>query len=91
MLFPPVLESELWEYRYIQEGAGPLSFLRELIRRAEERTAKIRISLMDEQLTDNMIHDLRNHTGKATPIFFMIRDLMTHTGKVTPIFFPENV
>ena len=75
ILFPPILESELWEYRSIQERAGPLSFLRELITRAEERTDQIRISLMDQQLTDNMIHDLRNHTGiVATTIFFPCRD-----------------
>jgi hypothetical protein len=63
ILFPPILESELWEYRSIQERAGPVSFLRELITRAEERTAQIQISLMNEQLTDNMIRDLRTHTG----------------------------
>jgi hypothetical protein len=34
-----------------------------MVERAEKRTAEIGTTLMDVQLTDNMIKELRNHTG----------------------------
>jgi hypothetical protein len=59
------LEEELGQFRSIQEREGPLKFLRELVARAEKRTAEIGDQLMNQQLTDNIIQNLKTDTGNT--------------------------
>ena len=58
-------DDELDQFRSVQERAGPLAFMREMAARAEQRTAEIGNKLLDQQLTDNMIQELREHTGQG--------------------------
>jgi len=60
------LARELEEGRALEQDSGILPGLRAMVARAEVRAGEVRTKLLDPELTEHMVENLKNKTGEST-------------------------
>merc|ERR1711981_358538 len=60
------LARELEEGRALEQGSGIFPGLRAMVARAEVRAGEVRTKLLDPELTEQMVENLKNKTGDST-------------------------